>query len=128
MRLSRWLGGGALFIGALVFGWQFRTSNEAQVPVDFLVGTLPPAPVWKILCASFLLGAVVATLACVFQLVRLSLTARRYRKALGQLESEVHELRTLPLHPPGPGPDVSAERGRQTPPGARFGAAPGRGS
>jgi|GEM_PF-1124396 len=128
MRLSRWLGGSALFVGALVFGWRFRTSNETQVPVDFLVGALPPTPVWKILCASFLLGAVVATLACVFQLARLSLTARRYRRALGQLEAELHELRTLPLQPPGPGPDVSAERGRQTHPGARLEAAPGRGS
>jgi lipopolysaccharide assembly LapA-like protein len=128
MRLSRWLGGGALFVGALVFGWRFRTSNETQVPVDFLVGVLPPAPVWKILGASFLLGAGVATLACVFQLARLGLTARRYRKALGQLEAEIHELRTLPLHPPGPGSEVSAERGRQTHPGARLEAAPGRGS
>jgi len=128
MRLSRWLGGSALFVGALVFGWRFRTSNETQVPVDFLVGALPPTPVWKILCASCLLGAVVATLACVFQLARLSLTARRYRRALGQLEAELHELRTLPLQQPGPGPDVSAERGRQTHPGARLEAAPGRGS
>jgi uncharacterized integral membrane protein len=127
MRLSRWLGGAALFVGMLVFGWRFRASNETEVPVDFLVGVLPPAPVWKILSAAFLLGVATAILACLFQIVRLSLTTRRYRKALGQLEAEIHELRTLPLHPPGPGPDVSAERERQTP-RARLEPAPGRGS
>ena len=127
MRLSRWLGGSALFVAALVYGWRFRASNETQVPVDFLVGVLPPSPVWKVLCASFLLGAAAATLVCVFQLARLSLTARRYRKALGQLEAEIHELRTLPLRTPG-APDVSAERARPTHPGARLEHAPGRGS
>lgn len=128
MRLSRWLGGAALFVGMLLFGWRFRASNETEVPVDFLVAVLAPAPVWKILCAAFLLGVATATLVCLFQLVRLSLTARRYRKALGQLEAEIHELRTLPLHPPGPGPDASAERERQTHPRARLEPAPGRGS
>ncbi|HME72954.1 MAG TPA: LapA family protein [Myxococcota bacterium] len=127
MRLSRWLGGSALFVGALVFGWRFRASNETLVPVDFLVGVLPPIPIWKILCATFLLGAAAATLVCLFQLVRLSLTARRYRKALGQLEAEIHELRTLPLRTPG-APDVSAEPSRQAHPVARLEHAPGRGS
>jgi hypothetical protein len=128
MRLSRWLGGAALFVGMLVFGWRFRAANETEVPVDFLLGVLPPVPVWKILCAAFLLGVGTATLAWLFQLARLSLTARRYRKALRQLEAEIHELRTLPLHPPGPGLDVSAERERQTHPRARLEPAPGRGS
>jgi hypothetical protein len=127
MRLSRWLAAGALFVAALVYGWRFRASNETQVPVDFLVGVLPPAPIWKILGASFLIGAALATLVCLFQLVRLGLTARRYRKALGKLETELHELRTLPLPAPGSRPEVSAERGRQPPPDARVEAAPGRG-
>jgi len=117
-----------LFVGALVFGWRFRVSNEAQVPVDLLVGALPPLPVWKIVCGTFFLGASLATLVCLFQLARLSLTARRYRKALGQLEAEIHELRTLPLTPPGPGAEASEERGRQTPSRTRLEPAPGRGS
>jgi hypothetical protein len=126
MRLLRWICGGALFLGALVFGWRFRASNETPVSVDFLVSVLPPAPVWKILCMSFLFGAAAATLACLFQLVRLSLTARRYRKALGQLEAEIHELRTLPLRMPG-APEASPERAL-APPGARIEHAPGRGT
>ncbi len=127
MRPSRWLAGGALFAGALVFGWRFRVSNETEVPVDLLVGVVPPAPLWKLLCATCLLGAAAASLGCLFQLVRLGLTARRYRKALGQLEAELHEIRTLPLHPPG-APDISHERGRQGYPPARLEHAPGRGS
>ena len=128
MRFARWLGAAALFAALLVFGWRFRVSNETEVPVDFLVAALAPVPVWKLICATFLLGAAAAGLVCAFQLVRLSLTARRYRKALGELEAEIHELRTHPLHAPGPAPDVSGERGRQTHPRAQLEPAPGRGS
>jgi len=87
---------------------------------------LPPVPVWKILCVSFLLGAAAASLVCLFQIVRLSLTARRYRKALGQLEAEIHELRTLPLRMPGAGEAPRTQA--LPPPGARLEHAPGRGS
>jgi hypothetical protein len=128
MRLSRWLGGAALFVAALVFGWRFRAANEMPVNVDFLLGVLPSVPVWKILCASFLVGAGAALLVCLFQLARLSLTARRYRKALGRLEAEIHELRTLPLHTPEPSSDHSSEDTRQTQPRAYLAPAPGRGS
>jgi len=128
MRLSRWLGGAALFVAALVFGWRFRAANETPVNVDFLFGVLPAVPVWKMLCASVLLGAAAALLVCLFQLVRLSLTARRYRKALGRLEAEIHELRTLPLRPPEPGSDRFSEDTRQTQPRAYLAPAPGRGS
>jgi len=124
MRLLRWIGGSALFVGALVFGWRFRASNETPVSVDFLVNVLPAVPVWKLLCTTFLIGAATATLACLFQIVRLGLTARRYRKALGQLEAEIHELRTLPLRAPG-APEASPSLAS---PGARLEHAPGRGS
>jgi hypothetical protein len=125
MRLFRWFAGSALFVGALVFGWRFRASNETQVPVDFLVSALPPIPIWKILCMSFLFGAAAASLVCLFQIMRLSLTARRYRKALGRLEAEIHELRTLPLRVPGAG---DSSRTQTPPPGGRLEHAPGRGS
>ena len=41
--------------------------------------------------------AVVAALLTFYQMAKLGLVARRYRKAVRGLESEVHQLRNLPL-------------------------------
>ena len=87
----------AVFLGALVGGWQFAGSNAAPVRVDYLIGELPAVPLWVALVTSFGVGGAVIALALFARLTRSSLAQRRYRKTLAALESEVHQLRNLPV-------------------------------
>jgi uncharacterized integral membrane protein len=99
MRWLRRLVALALFVATLVVGWQFAHRNADLVFVDYLFGTID-APRWAVLLAAFFLGAVAAALVAAFQAARLALTARRYRKLALSLESELHQLRNLPLGAP----------------------------
>jgi hypothetical protein len=47
----------------------------------------------------------------IYQLVRVGMLARRYRKLAAKLEVEVHELRSLPLAPESPAADPDAGSG-----------------
>ena len=87
----------ALAVGLLVAGWSFAAANGGAVSVSYVLGTFHDVPLWRALLGSFVLGAFVATVVCLYQVAKLGLVARRLRKALGRLESELHELRTLPL-------------------------------
>jgi uncharacterized integral membrane protein len=86
----------ALFAGAFAVAYQFG-KNAEPLSVSLFRWTTPEAPVWLVLALAFGLGALVASGLWLFQVVRLSLLARRYRKATQTLESEVHQLRNLPL-------------------------------
>lgn len=97
MTLLRRVLGIVLFVGLLVGGWRFRAANESPVDVSFVLGDLPGVPLWLALGGAFVLGAVAATLPLLWRLARAALLTRRYRRAVQRLESEVHELRTLPL-------------------------------
>jgi uncharacterized integral membrane protein len=113
MRWLRRLVAAAIFVAALVIGWRFAQRNAALVHVDYLVGTIDQ-PAWATLLAATLLGAGLASLVFGFHAARLALTARRYRKLARGLESEVHQLRNLPLGPPDarPGDAVPEARAR----------------
>ena len=87
----------AFLVGLLVAGWSFAAANGGPVTVSYVLGTFQNVPLWRALIGSFALGAVGATVVCLYQVARLGLVARRLRKALGRLEAELHELRTLPL-------------------------------
>jgi uncharacterized integral membrane protein len=97
MKWLRRLLAGAAFVGLLVGGWLFADRNGDLVRVDYLVGELGDIPFWKTLIAASLLGAIASALVMSFVLVRSLLESRRYRKAVVKLESEVHQLRNLPL-------------------------------
>jgi uncharacterized integral membrane protein len=99
----------ALFAGAFAATWQFVGRNAAPVDVDFWFRRTPSQPLWLVLLASFALGALAAGLALTFRMARLSLLARRYRRAVAALESEVHQLRNLPLA--ADGADLAAPGG-----------------
>jgi uncharacterized membrane protein YciS (DUF1049 family) len=121
VRRLLWL---AAFVAVLVGGWKFAHANAGEIPFDYLVGQLEAVRVWVLVLFSFGLGAALGVALCLIEMARLGLLSRRYRKALGRLEAEVHGLRSLPLGPgsPGgagaaPGPPESAAAGR-----------PGRGS
>ena len=87
----------AVFIGTLVGGWRFAGSNAAPVRIDYLIGELGAVPLWIALVTSFGIGGAVMALALFARLTRSSLAQRRYRKTLAALESEVHQLRNLPV-------------------------------
>lgn len=87
----------AFVVGVLVAGWSFAAANGGPVTVSYVLGTSQQVPLWRALIVAFVLGAVLATGLCLYQVAKLGLVARRLRKALGRLEAELHELRTLPL-------------------------------
>jgi uncharacterized integral membrane protein len=108
----------ALFVGVLVLGWTFRAQNESQVTISYAFGQFPPVPQWLALLAAFAVGAAAAGLIGVYQVAKLRLLTRRFRKTVRGLEAEVHQLRTLPLA--GEEPEVAAvERLQDEPRGAR---------
>jgi hypothetical protein len=85
--------------GLLYLGWKLLSANGAAVDVDFLAGRIEGLALWKALAGSFLLGALGVGCVLVLQLIRSNLTLRRYRRRLSGLETEVHQLRNLPLGP-----------------------------
>lgn len=83
--------------GLLYLGWLLVTANGLEVEVDFLVGRVAGVALWKALAVAFAFGAGLVGIALVLQLLRAKLVARRYQKKLSGLETEVHQLRNLPL-------------------------------
>lgn len=87
----------AAFVAVLVVGWKFAAANADEVHVDYLLGTFSGVRVWVLVVATFVLGALAGIAVCLVEMARLGLLSRRYRKAIGRLEAELHGLRTLPL-------------------------------
>jgi len=86
-------------IGAagLYLAWLLVTSNSEAVRVNFLIGQIELA-VWQALGLAFAVGAATVGLYTLYLMARGRLVQRRYRKHLAGLETEVHQLRNLPLH------------------------------
>ena len=80
----------------------FVTRNAEVVPLDFLAVRLEGVAVWMVLLGAFGFGAALSALVAMIRGARLRLEARRYRKVTRELESEVHQLRNLPLAPEAP--------------------------
>ncbi len=110
MRFARRALGFGLFVGALALGWAFGGRNSSPIAVDYLLGVTPAAPLWGVLLGAFAMGAVGVGAWGAFQVAKLELVARRYRKQVHGLESEVHQLRNLPLaDEPGRGDPLAAD-------------------
>jgi uncharacterized integral membrane protein len=97
MRLARRLLGIAIFVALLVAGWSFAQGNSDTVTIDYVVGEVAGVSVWAALFAAFLVGAGCAGALAAYQIAKLGMVTRRYRKAVRGLEAEVHQLRNLPL-------------------------------
>jgi uncharacterized integral membrane protein len=97
MRTARRLLGIAIFVALLVAGWRFAAENSQVVTIHYVVGHFEGVSVWLALLCAFLAGAVVVGLLGMVGAAKLRLEARRYRKAVRDLEAEVHQLRNLPL-------------------------------
>jgi uncharacterized integral membrane protein len=101
-----------LFLGA----WRFVNGNVAPIDLHLLFFDLPNVPLWAALLGAFGLGAACASASLFYSLAKRSFAARRYRKQLAGLESEIHQLRNLPLAAPeggraDPVPDGRAAAG-----------------
>jgi uncharacterized membrane protein YciS (DUF1049 family) len=96
MRIFRRIGLVAAFVAVLVGGWMFAEGNDAPVRIDYLFGETPDVVLWKALAAVAAIGAVAPLLVMSFWLFVARLEVRRLRKALRELETEVHQLRNLP--------------------------------
>jgi uncharacterized integral membrane protein len=98
LRRSLWV----IAIAALLYvGWRFPMENAEGVSISYLFGSFEAVPVWVALLAAFGAGAALATVAGSLRVAKLGLATRRYRKAVNDLESEVHQLRNLPLSADG---------------------------
>jgi len=99
----------ALGAGLLYLAWRLVSANDASVSVDFLLGRVELA-LWQALLGAFVCGAGLVGVFSLYQMARGGLVSRRYRKQLRSLETEVHQLRNLPLAP-DPEPHGAPEGG-----------------
>lgn len=121
MRMLRRLLVVLVFVALFVGVWRFVGGNAQPVTIELLLLQLS-VPLWAALLGAFGLGALCAGASLVYELTKKSFVARRYRKQMAGLESEIHQLRNLPLAAPeareGPAPpragladDVVRQRG-----------------
>lgn len=97
----------AVFVGVLIVGWRFAAENATPVRVHYVAGVVEGMALWRVLLAAFALGLVPSGSVLLYLVVKNRLVTRRYRKALGGLEAEIHQLRNLPLAPETPAPGAS---------------------
>lgn len=96
-RTLFWVLGLALFVAALWIGWTFRAGNAGSVDLDLIWLQLRDVPLWRLVLASVGLGGLLAGSLVGLAWLRVRLLNRRYRSAIRRLESELHQLRSLPL-------------------------------
>ena len=115
MRMLRRLVLVAVFAGLFAAAWRFVSRNSSPIDLDLVVLQLHQIPLWSALLGAFALGATCAGASLVYELAKKSFAARRYRKELAGLESEIHQLRNLPLaapdSPAGPAPPARSAAG-----------------
>jgi hypothetical protein len=118
VKLLRRLIGLAIFIAAFVLAYRLAGANAERISVDLLFTTTPVAELWIVLLCAFAFGAVAAGTALFFEIARLGLLSRRYRKTVAGLEREVHQLRNLPIGdapqpvlPGSSGPESAGRKG-----------------
>ncbi len=85
------------FAGALWLGWSFRAGNAGPIDLDLIWLQIPSIELWWSLVLAAGFGGTIATLVVGFAWLRIRLLNRRYRKAIERLESELHQMRSLPL-------------------------------
>jgi uncharacterized integral membrane protein len=84
-------------LAVLVMGWSFAAANSDPVRVSLVFGEVLGVKLWAVLVVSFAAGALACGLSAGLKIAQLSLLSRRYRRLAERLESEVRQLRNLPL-------------------------------
>src|SRR5262245_57541023 len=102
--VRRWIGV-ALIAAVLIGGWTLKAENAEKIDVDFLFVEIRHIEIWQALLCAFGAGFAVAGAGWLWSALRAGMTVRRYRKEVGGLEAEVHQLRNLPLATGGEQPD-----------------------
>ena len=77
--------------------WSFRSGNAGAIDVDLVWVRLPNVEVWWALSIAIGFGIAIGALCVGFAWLRQRILNRRYRKEIAKLESELHQLRSLPL-------------------------------
>src|SRR5262249_48019116 len=108
--VRRWIGV-AVIAAVLIGGWSLKAGNSSPVAIDFLFGEIH-AELWKALLAAFAAGFALAGVGWLWAGWHARLTLRRYRKEVGGLEAEIHQLRNLPLAAGEPNDPRSGELSR----------------
>ncbi len=93
-RVLSVVGSIALALAIVLFATQ--PTNQEPVAVHYLFGAAE-VPLWQLVGAAFVVGCVAAWLLTILPWTRAKLSARRHRKRAERLESELHQLRNLPL-------------------------------
>jgi len=88
---------GALFVGLFAFAWSFAKHNADVVDVYYGLGTAQGVGVGELIASVFAGGVLIGCVTMLVPYLRARLLGRRYRKQVERLETEVHELRNLPL-------------------------------
>ena len=96
-RLLLLISGLAFFVALLWLGWSFRVGNETPIDLDLIWVRFPQVELWRVILLAIGTGAVVSAICVGFAWLQSRLLNRRYRRAIRRLESELHELRSLPL-------------------------------
>ena len=96
-RMLFWLVLIGLFVGALWLILTFRENNSVPIDLDLIWIRIPNLEVWSLILGSIGLGASLSLTVVGFAWMRGRLLNSRYRRAIKRLESELHEMRSLPL-------------------------------
>lgn len=94
MRSAFWL---VLVSGLVWVGWSFRSGNAGLIDLDLIWLRLHNVALWSVVGSAAALGGLFGLAIAGFGWLRQRLLNRRYRKTIERLESEVHQLRSLPL-------------------------------
>jgi len=86
-----------LFVAMLTTGWKFATGNSGLIDLDLIWIQIPELELWRVILISMALGALSTAVLMGFAWLRGWLLNVRYRGAIKRLESELHEMRSLPL-------------------------------
>lgn len=97
MRMLRRISAGALLVALIIVVRLFPDHNRTSVDVDLIVKTIPSIELWLVLLITFAAGIGCALVASSFFWLKTGFLGRHYRKAISELEVEVHHLRNLPL-------------------------------
>ena len=103
------ISGLAIFIALLWFGWSFRAENATLIDLDLVWLRFSNVELWRVVLVAIGAGAIGSAILVGFAWLRGRLLNRRYRRAIQKLETELHELRSLPLTGSEPPLDLSTQ-------------------
>ena len=111
MRMLRRLLVLGVFAALFAAAWRFVSANSVRTDLDLVLLQLHQIPLWSALLGAFALAGA----GWLWAGLRARMIERRYRKELAGLESEIHQLRNLPLAAPdlpgGPAPPARSAAG-----------------